>query len=452
MLRTHLEILLMKNKKDTNFYFYYNRYNKLISNFSWLAFEKVFRLSVIFFISIWVVRYLGPEQFGILSYAKSIIAIFSVFSVHKIDNIVIQQLLEKKIKTPQLLGTTITLRIFGSIFTYFLLYIFITIVPHSKQEILLILTISSSFLFTCLSPLDFYNQAKVKSKYTVYSSILSSTFSSLIKVYLILYNMDLIYFAIVISIESFFNSLGLLFFYQKKFSQKIKDLTYDHQITKFLIKRGWPLVLSSLIISIYIQTDHIMVQNILSNEDLGYYAAATRITDIWNVFPVIICSTLYPSLISLNIKNKDAYTKKLQHLYDILLYLSFFGAITMTFFGDLIILNLFGQDYSKSIDVFIIHIWTSVIVFSAAITSKWVSIEKVEKLNLFSTLIGVFFNIIFNIFFIKKWGIKGAASATLVARILSVYLGALFFKELRVPVTFIHNSIKKPFKYIKSLL
>jgi len=52
---------------------------KYFSNTSWLLGERILRMGVSFFVGIYVVRYLGPEKFSLLSYAISFVWLFSAF-------------------------------------------------------------------------------------------------------------------------------------------------------------------------------------------------------------------------------------------------------------------------------------------------------------------------------------------------------------------------------------
>jgi len=46
-------------------------FRKYFANTSWLLGERVLRMVVSLFVGIYVARYLGPERFGLLSYALS---------------------------------------------------------------------------------------------------------------------------------------------------------------------------------------------------------------------------------------------------------------------------------------------------------------------------------------------------------------------------------------------
>ena len=51
-------------------------FRKYFANTSWLMGERILRMAVSLFVGILVARYLGPERYGLLSYANSFIGGF----------------------------------------------------------------------------------------------------------------------------------------------------------------------------------------------------------------------------------------------------------------------------------------------------------------------------------------------------------------------------------------
>lgn len=60
--------------------FQHQGFVKYFKNTSWLFAEKVLRLVAGLFVGVWIARYLGPEQFGLLSYSQAFVALFSVIA------------------------------------------------------------------------------------------------------------------------------------------------------------------------------------------------------------------------------------------------------------------------------------------------------------------------------------------------------------------------------------
>ena len=88
---------------------------KYFKNTSWLFFERALRMVVGLFVGVWVARYLGPEQFGMLSYAQSLVLLFSTVATLGLDSIVVRELVRHPNKQNILLMTTFFLRLVAAI-------------------------------------------------------------------------------------------------------------------------------------------------------------------------------------------------------------------------------------------------------------------------------------------------------------------------------------------------
>ena len=55
-------------------------YQKYATNILWLVSERVLRLGINLFVSVWVARYLGPGHFGSLSFSLSFVLLFSAIA------------------------------------------------------------------------------------------------------------------------------------------------------------------------------------------------------------------------------------------------------------------------------------------------------------------------------------------------------------------------------------
>jgi len=88
---------------------------KLLQNFSWLIFERVLRIIGGLLIGIWVARYLGPEDFGLLSYAIVIVAFFTVLVDLGLSQIVVRELNNQPHQANSILGSAFALKFCGGL-------------------------------------------------------------------------------------------------------------------------------------------------------------------------------------------------------------------------------------------------------------------------------------------------------------------------------------------------
>lgn len=383
------------------------------------------------FVGIWVARYLGPENFGLFSYAQSFVGLFAVIATLGLDSIVIRELVKDESKRDILLGTAFRLKLIGALLVLIFLAVAIKSSHQDALTTLLVFVIASATVFQSFKVIDFYFQSKVLSKYIVYVNIVSLFISSLVKVALILNEAPLIHFAYTILFDSFVLACGFLYVYRynKFFTNRWQ---FDAKIALSLLKDSWPLILSGIVISIYMKIDQIMIKEMLNAEAVGQYAAAVRLSEAWYFIPAVIAGSLFPAIVNAKKISEELYYARLQKLYDLMVWLAIAIALPMTFFSDWLVEILYGATYNQAGNVLMIHIWAGVFVFLGVASGKWFVNENLQMLSFKRTFYGMIVNIILNVLLIPKYGISGAAVATLISQCVAAYIWDLFNIRTRV--------------------
>ena len=387
----------------------------------------MFRVLLSFFVSILVIRYLGPDNFGLLSYAISFYGLFTALSVLGLESISIRELVKHPDKRDKLLGSVFGLRLIGGAITLAIIIIVLLSTGESYDTSLLIIVISSSVIFQSFSVVDYYFRSKVEAKYSVYVLSSSVLISAVIKLLMVYWKVPLIYFAVIYSFEFLVAAVGFLMVYKKR-GLKISGWKFDKLLSVELLKDSWPLILSGLVVSIYMKIDQVMIKNMLNNEQVGYYAAAVRLSEAWYFIPIAITNSLFPAIVHAKNISEEFYNNRMQKLYDMLAWLSIAIALPVSFFSKEIILILLGNTYASSAPILTIYIWAGVAVFLGVASSQYLINENYTKLSFFRTFIGMIINVILNFILIPVYGIIGAAVATLISYSLATF-SIVFFKK-----------------------
>ena len=198
--------------------------------------------------------------------------------------------------------------------------------------------------------------------------------------------------------------------------------------------------------------DQVMIKNILSDTEVGYYAAAVRISESWYFIPMAICTSLFPSIINAKKINSILYMNRMQKLYDILTWFAVAVAVPITLFSTFIVGILFGQEYISSAPVLTIYIWAGLPVSLGVASSQFLVNENLTKISFSRTLIGMIVNVILNFIFIPIYGIIGSALATLISYSLATFsIG--FSKKTFGQLKLMMNSILfiTLFKYVRGI-
>jgi len=315
----------------------------------------------------------------------------------------------------------------GGVATIILIALTLFISGEPADISILILIISTSAIFQSFSVIDYYFRAEVKAKYSVYVMMASVLFTSLLKILLIILEAPLIYFAIVFSVEFFATAAGFLLVYKhNKF--KIINWKFRKETAVNLLKDSWPLILSGLVVAIYTKIDQVMIKNMLDSKELGYYAAAVRLSEAWYFIPIALTNSLFPAIVNAKKISNKFYFNRMQKLYDILAWMAITIAVPVSIFSRDIINIIFGNEFQSAAPVLTIYIWAGVAVFLGVASSQYLITENFTKLSFFRSLIGMIINVILNLVFIPKFGIIGAAYATLIFYSIAVFSIILFPK------------------------
>lgn len=411
---------------------------KYFKNTSWLFFEKMLRMFVGLFVGIWVTRYLGPERFGLFSYAQSLVGLFAAIATLGLDGIVVKELVKDESRANELIGTAFYLKLMGAILTLLILAVATYFTSNDRYTNLLVFIIASATIFQSFNVVDMYFQSKVLSKYVVFSNIISLFISSIVKIILILINAPLVAFAWVILFDSIVLALGLISFFIKYSTSEIKKIIFNKTIAISLLKDSWPLILSGVVVSIYMKIDQVMIQEMLGSEAVGQYAAATRLSEIWYFIPTVVASSLFPAIVNAKRQSEELYYDRLQKLFDLVVWIAIAIALPITFLSDMIVNMLYGEQYNQAASVLMIHIWASVFVFLGVVGGNWFINENLQLLAFWRTFYGMISNIFLNLLLITKYGIQGAAIATLISYmivdfisdIVNCYSRRIFFMKL----------------------
>ncbi|WP_435235574.1 flippase [Psychromonas sp. PT13] len=397
---------------------------RYFKNTSWLFAEKILRMVVGLFVGIWVARYLGPEQFGLFSYAQSFLGLFTVFIALGLDSIVVKELLNNEGDRDVLLGTTFVLKLVGFFIMIIVILIAIQFTNHDYFTNLLILIISLSVVFQSFNVIDFYFQSRVLSKYVVMANTISLLISSILKVILILNDAPLILFASVVCIDTLVVAVGLIYFY------KIQHLDFSNWKFKFykvkyLLKQSWPMILSGVAIALYMKIDQIMIGNMLGNKAIGYYAVAVRFSEMWLFITVAITNSLFPAIINSKKTSQTIYINRIKNLYRLLVFISLVISTFIYFLSDYIVLYTYGEQYTESIALLQLYVWSIMFVFLNNGSWKWYISENLQHIATIRLFAGALINILLNLYWIEKYGLIGAVYATLISYSIATYFGNL---------------------------
>ncbi|EKD69514.1 MAG: putative polysaccharide biosynthesis protein, partial [uncultured bacterium] len=255
--------------------------------------------------------------------------------------------------------------------------------------------------------LDYFFQSLVMSKYIVFARNFSLIASSAVRLYLISAGGSLMAFLLVNVIEAALTFIALIVLFSKKNS--ISGWKFSAGLMKTLMIDSFPLMMTYLMTLIGMKIDQLMLLEMIDEKQLGYYSAAIKLSEIWYLIPMSVCSTFFPILIAIKKRSISLYMKRFQMLYDFMAVTAFAIILPVSFFSAKLIPLLYGPKYVNSAAILAIHVWAVLPVFMSVVCQYYLIVEKKQRLSFYKTIVGVITTVVSNYILIPKYAAAGAA-------------------------------------------
>ncbi len=404
----------------------------VIDNTGWLFFDKILRMAGGLLLGVLIARYLGPEQYGLLNYATAFVALFGAFATLGLDGIVVRDIVKEPARRNELLGSSFVLKLIGGLLTTVGILLVIYFLKRNDDYIRLIVSLTSlGLILQAFDAVEFHYRSEVKSKYPILAKDAAFIVFILVRVWLLTTHAGLQAFVVASLLESVFGAFLMLVLYQRQ-GNSIINWKCNAGTMRRLLKDSWPLVLSGIVIMIYMRIDQVMIGEMLGNKAVGTYSAALRLSETWYFIPLIISSSVAPTIINAKKVSEEQYLARLQKLYNLMTIMSLGIALIVSLCSSSLINLLYGDQFLGAGLILAIHIWSAVFYFLGVAASNWFLVENQQRLVFMRTLYGVVANIGLNFLLIPKFGAAGAAIATLVTQIVVSYLSNAFSRRTRI--------------------
>jgi PST family polysaccharide transporter len=422
---------------------------RVAANMSWLMLDRLVRLGMAAVVGVWIARYLGPTRYGTLSYAIAWVMLFSAFATLGLDSIVIRDLVRAPAERHEVIGTAFALKAGGGALAALLAIGGIFLLrPHDTTTQIVVAVVACSTIFTAFDVIDFSFQSEVASKYVVLARLSAFAVCSLARIMLILLAAGLVAFGAMITVEAALAALGLVLVY-RRCGGSLDLWSRRASRARALLGEGWPLMFSGVAIAIYMQIDQVMLGQMASDHDVGIYAAAVRLSQLWYFIPLAIVSSVFPSIIRARELGQQVYLQRILRLFSLMTAIALTIALPLTLLASPLVTFVYGAPYAAAGPVLAVHIWSSLFVFWGVAQGPWYITEGLVRLQLYRAASGAVANVLLNLVLIPRYQSMGAAIATVISYGVADVLWNAFNPKTRVVFILQMKSLAFP-RYLLS--
>ncbi len=402
---------------------------KVVTNAKWIIICKVAQSLLQLLIGMLSARYLGPANYGLINYAKSVVAFAVPFTQLGLNATLVRELIETPEKEGEILGTSLLMSFLSSFLCIASVWAFTSVVNLGEtQTILVCVLYSVSLVFQAVELAQYWFHSKLQSKYPSIMMLVAYVLVSAYKIFLLIAKKNVYWFAVVYSIEYGIVGLGLLVLY---FRQGKQGLSASRTMAKRLFLNSYPYIFSSLMVTLFQNTDHVMLKMISGNAENGFYSAAITSASVCSFVYAAIIDSMRPVILASKKEKSEEYGKNISTLYCIITYLALAQGLAFTLLAKPIIHILYGAEYVRAVPVLQILVWYVSFSQMGRIRNVWILAEEKQKILWKINLAGALLNFLINAILIPILGAFGAAFASFITQVFTNFILGFFVKSLR---------------------
>lgn len=398
---------------------------RVVSNASWIIGCKIIKAILVMVVTMVTSRLLGPFNYGVINYASSLTTFATSIAFLGINAILVYEFAQKKYTDGEILGTTVVMCMLSSIICIIGIVCFTLVAnPGEKQTTLVCFIYSTILLFQVLEMVQYWFQYKLISKY-VSICMTGAYFILLVVQFIVLFTKQSIYvFAISYSIEYALIAVFLIIFYFRFGGSKF---SFSKEVAKELFSKSKYYIIAGMMVTIFQQTDKVMLKIMIGETATGYYSAAVTCASMFSFVFAAIIDSFRPLVFERYKNGEEELNSTLVNLYSVVIYSSLVVSFIMCLCPRLIIRIMCGVAYYPAISALQIVVWFTTFSYLGTIRDIWMLAKNKQKYIWIINLFGAIANIVLNMVLIRWNGIVGAAIASLITQFFTnVIVGFIF--------------------------
>ena len=186
-----------------------------------------------------------------------------------------------------------------------------------------------------------------------------------------------------------------------------------------------------MMVTIFAQTDKVMLKLMMGNEFVGYYSAAVTCAGMTGFVFVAIIDSMRPAILQNKQESREKYERSMKLLYSIIIFFALFQSVIMTVFAKLIVNILYGTQFAPTVNALQIIVWYTTFSYMGSVRNVWILAEGKQRYLWIINISGALINVVLNSVLIPILGINGAAVASLATQIFSNFIIGFIIKPIR---------------------
>lgn len=405
---------------------------KITKNIVWLMFDQVFILILQFAVGIKIANYYGAELYGKYNYAVSLVAFSAIFF-----ELLNSRVIKKHYTDDNFNNIVFNVNFFRNTMAGIIFFVPIllklTVGMDNLLFSMLLLICLDNILTTATYGIENFFEFKLESRRVVISNNIVKIISYTLQYVGMLFGMGIIAVPAIRCIGSLIRMGILKFQYQRTYLSKLESLEkrVDRGLLLNIIDEGKFLWVTYISFLVYTQVDRLMIKQYLGVAEVGIYTIGVQLSTILAILLAPIQNSLFPKMMELYRRDYKEYYNF--YLFSNTLITQFYLVVTVIsiFVVKLLFGYVYAQEYTPAIGVYSILAVSIFIKANGSLQTGHMTLKNITKKSFYKTLVSLVINIVLNAILIPRYGIDGAAIATLITQFTALFLIDFFIEEYR---------------------
>jgi len=403
--------------------------NRFFQNAKWIIGCKVVQAILQLIIGMLTARYLGPSNYGLINYAASVTAFLAPFMQLGLQATLVQEYIVYPEENQEILGTSLVMTLCSG-FLSMLGVIGFSLVANWGETTTIIVCALYSISLICQAGelVQYWFQARMLSKYSSLAMLGSYVVVSAYKIYLLASGQSVYWFALTHAVEYGISGIIMFVAYWRIGGQRLQ---FSRKRAKDLFSRSRYYILASLMITVFSNTDHIMLKLISGNAENGFYTTAITCTCVANFLYYGIVDAARPAILESRHQSTGKFDKYMAGLYSVIIWMSLVQSLVFTVLAEPIVLFLYGREYLAAVPVLQIIVWQIPFSYIGTVRNIWILGVDQHHILWKVNLCGALANVLLNAIMIPVWGACGAAFASVLTQFFTNVVTGFLMPQLR---------------------
>ncbi len=405
---------------------------RFFHNLSWVVIGNGMHAVFQFLLNIYVTRSLSTDDFGLINYAAALIAFFTAIGTLGLPSTITRDFTEDESRTGVRLGSGLFSRGAFALVAMVLLQILVRAMNPSDPALPMIVFFQSfSIFFGSADLFVYWFNYRGRANTVALLRFLSFVPSALWRVIVIATTKNLTAYMAGVAAESTLFAILLFLAYLRRGGLRLR---FSAAELRRMLRLSAPFIGAALLVTIYGETDRIMLKMLMDNTSVALYSAALTLAGAISILPSALIEGFRPEIMTAAFSDREAYHRWLRRLYSAVFWTSIAYCVFISLTAPYLVRFLYGEAYAEAAGALSVVVWYTAFSYFGGVSNLYLVAEGRTGYTLLLTAGGAVCNIILNFILIPPCGILGAAVASLATQIFANFLLPMAIPAMRACV------------------